>query len=122
MKNKHTLPQLLSYMRTYKLKFFLASLSSVLNKLCDTVPELLIGLSIDVVVNQQHSLVARTCHISNPLHQLYLVGGLTALLWIGESIFEYCYLVLWRSLAQDVQHTLRMQTYTHMQNLDMRVC
>nr|MBA3752459.1 ABC transporter ATP-binding protein [Candidatus Dependentiae bacterium] len=40
------------------------------------------------------------------------------ILWILESIFEYCHLVLWRSIAQNVQHSLRLKTYAHLQNLD----
>jgi len=119
MKQSHELLKLMHLMLPHKLKLFLAIISSILNKLCDIVPEILIGISIDVVVNQQHSLVARFCGITNPLEQLYIVGALTALLWIFESVFEYFYLILWRSLAQDVQHTLRLSTYQHIQKLDM---
>ncbi|MBA3954271.1 ABC transporter ATP-binding protein [Candidatus Dependentiae bacterium] len=95
-----------------------ASLCSVLNKICDIVPEILIGISIDVIVNQQHSIVAKL-GIANPFHQLYLVGFLTALLWILESIFEYAYSITWRNLAQEIQHTLRLKTYEKIQNLDL---
>lgn len=119
MKRSHELLKLMHLMLPHKLKLFLAIISSILNKLCDIVPEILIGISIDVVVNQQHSAVARFCGISSPLEQLYIVGTLTALLWIFESIFEYFYLILWRRLGQDVQHTLRLATYQHIQKLDM---
>jgi len=105
-------------MAHYKIRIFLATFSSILNKLCDIVPEILIGIAIDVIVNQQHSVIARIAGISNPFNQLYLVAGLTAILWILESIFEYCYLILWRGIAQKVQHSLRISTYDHMQNLD----
>jgi ATP-binding cassette subfamily B protein len=105
-------------MAHYKIRIFLATFSSILNKLCDIVPEILIGIAIDVIVNQQHSVIARIAGISNPFNQLYLVAGLTAILWILESIFEYFYLILWRGIAQEVQHSLRISTYNHMQNLD----
>ncbi len=110
--------QLIRSMAPYKGKLFFAIMSSILNKICDIVPEILIGLAIDVVVNQSNSLVARITGIADPFNQLYAVAGLTAILWILESIFEYCYLVLWRSIAQAVQHSLRLETYAHMQNLD----
>lgn len=106
-------------MSPYKGKVLLATLSSILNKLCDIVPEILIGISIDVIVNQHQSMTARLTGISDPFQQLYAVATLTAVLWILESLFEYCYLRLWRSLAQDVQHTLRVQSYAHLQQLDM---
>ena len=116
---QYSLMQLMRYLVPYKIKLFLAMLSSVLNKLCDIVPEILIGIAIDVIIHQKQSVVARFVGIENPYHQLYLVGGLTAALWILESVFEYCYLILWRSIAQDVQHTLRLATYAHVQKLDM---
>lgn len=115
----HPLMQLMHCMAPYKIKLMLAVISSVLNKICDIVPEILIGLSIDIVVNQQQSITAKISGLANPFEQLYLVGILTAALWIFESVFEYCYLVLWRKLAQDVQHTLRLATYAHLQKLDM---
>ncbi len=110
--------RLLQYTSLSKSKTVLASLYSVLNKLCDIVPEILIGIAIDVIVNQQHSIVARL-GILNPFHQLYLIGALTALLWICESVFEYLYSITWRSLAQNVQHDLRLKTYATIQDLDL---
>jgi len=95
-----------------------ASACSVLNKLCDIVPELLIGMAIDVVVNQDHSFISKL-GISNPFFQLYFVGSLTALLWIFESIFEYFYLIAWRKIAHDIQHGLRLKTFSKVQTLDM---
>ena len=118
MKKMHPLAQIVFYTRPHKGTLILATISSVLNKLCDIVPEILIGIAIDVVVNQNHSVVAQLTGIQNSFTQLYVVGALTALLWILESIFEYCYLILWRRLAQEVQHKLRIETYAHLQQLD----
>ena len=108
MKFQRPLMELFSYLSPFKSRVILAIITSVLNKLCDIVPEILIGIAIDVIVNQDHSLIARFVGISNPYHQLYWVAGLTALLWILESVFEYFYLLLWRGLHKDVRH-LRTQ-------------
>lgn len=113
------LKQLAHYARPYRFKLALASISSALNKACDIVPEILIGLAIDIIVNQQHSITAHISGITDPFQQLYVVATLTAVLWIFESIFEYCYLILWRSLAQRIQHDLRIKLYDHIQHLDM---
>ena len=110
--------RLLCYARGYRRRIGLATLCSVINKLFDIAPEILIGIAIDVVVNQQQSFIAHL-GISEPLHQIYLLGGLTFLVWVGESLFEYGYLILWRNLAQDLQHDLRLDAYGHVQNLDM---
>ncbi len=107
------------YLQPHTAHILFASLCSILNKLCDIVPEILIGIAIDVVVNQHVSLVAHTLGIRDPLMQLYVVGGLTALLWILESVFEYLYLVSWRSIAQEIQHQLRLDTYNHIQHCEM---
>lgn len=89
-----------------------------MNKLFDVMPEILIGIAIDVVVRQQDSFVA-AMGVTTPRDQMLLLAGLTLLIWIGESVFEYLLLVGWRNLAQDLQHSLRMDTYTHTQQLDL---
>lgn len=92
--------------------------ASILNKLCDIVPEILIGIAIDVIVRQEQSVVAQL-GVPDPVIQLYLVGGLTALLWILESVFEYQYSIAWRSLAHIVQHETRMRAYARLQAADL---
>ena len=101
--------RLLHYTSTSKWKIAWATVCSILNKLCDIVPEILIGISIDVVVNQKHSIIAKLGGITNPFHQLYLVGCITALLWIFESIFEYLYSIAWRHIALNIQQELRLK-------------
>lgn len=88
------------------------------NKLFDVAPEILIGIAIDVVVRGQASFVAGF-GVTDPLQQVYLLGALTLAIWVFESIFEFAYMVLWRNLAQDLQHELRTSAYAHVQNLDL---
>lgn len=104
--------------KPYVIKIALASICSIINKLCDIVPEILIGLAINIIITQEHSLIALLTGITNPFNQLYLVGLLTAILWILESIFEYLYLILWHHIAQNIQHNLRCSLYEHIQLLD----
>lgn len=119
MKQSHELLKLMHLMLPHKLKLFLAIISSILNKLCDIVPEILIGISITLLLTSNIRLLPAFVELPIRLSKFYIVGALTALLWIFESVFEYFYLILWRSLAQDVQHTLRLSTYQHIQKLDM---
>jgi ATP-binding cassette subfamily B protein len=44
---------------------------------------------------------------------------LTLIIWALESLFEYLFSVAWRNLAQDIQHDLRIDTFDHVQGLDM---
>ena len=94
----------------------LATVCSVLNKFFDVLPELLIGVAVDVVVNQKLSFLARL-GIAEPMDQLLWLTALTILIWVFESLFEYLYALKWRGLAQDLQHELRQAAYAHLQKL-----
>jgi ATP-binding cassette, subfamily B, bacterial len=115
---RHPLRRLLAYARPHRRHIGLASLCSILNKLFDLAPPLLIGAAVDVVVNRQDSFVARM-GVTEVGAQLWLLAGLTILIWGLESAFEYLYGVLWRNLAQTLQHDLRLDTYGHVQGLEM---
>jgi ATP-binding cassette subfamily B protein len=55
----HPLRRLLGFARPYRRDAALGTLFSVLNKIFDVLPELLIGVAVDVVVNQKASFLAR---------------------------------------------------------------
>jgi len=92
---------------------------SVLNKMFDLAPPLLIGVAIDVVVEQENSVLADWFGIEDPRAQLIVLAVITFVVWALESLFEYFQGVDWRNLAQVIQHHLRMDTYRHVQGLEM---
>lgn len=96
----------------------MATLCSVLNKLFDIAPEILIGVAVDTVVRQRHSALAEM-GVTDVKLQLIVLGALTLSIWICESLFEFLYGILWRNLAQSVQHELRADAYGHVQRLEM---
>ena len=96
----------------------LAALCSVLNKLFDLAPPVLIALAVNVVVQQDTSWLASWGVTSIP-GQLGVLAGLSFVIWSAESLFEYLYALLWRNLAQTVQHELRLEAYAHLQRLEM---
>ena len=114
----HPLRRLFSYARGYRRDVLLATLFSVLNKLFDVLPEILIGIAVDVVVNRKASFVAHA-GVTEPRDQLLLLGALTIVIWVFESLFEYLYALRWRNLAQDLQHDVRMAAYAHAQRLEL---
>tara|TARA_B100000614_G_scaffold96494_1_gene87182 strand:+ start:4715 stop:6544 length:1830 start_codon:yes stop_codon:yes gene_type:complete len=99
-------------------KIRLAILCSILNKIWDLAPPLLIGVAVDVVVQKEESLLAQW-GIIDPWNQLIVLAIATFVIWGLESLFEYFYAVLWRNLAQTVQHNLRITTFDHVQNQSM---
>ena len=110
--------RLLSHMKDHRKTIRLASICSITNKIWDLAPPLLIGLAVDVVVLKENSYLAGLGY-TDPWNQLILLSVLTFLIWGLESLFEYFYGVLWRNLAQTVQHELRLDTFNHVQKQGM---
>ena len=110
--------RLLGHMGNHRGTIRLASLCSVTNKIWDLAPPLLIGLAVDVVVEREDSFLA-SMGVLDPWNQLILLSVLTFAIWGLESLFEYFYGILWRNLAQTVQHELRLDTFGHVQRQGM---
>ncbi|MDJ0697985.1 ABC transporter ATP-binding protein [Mastigocoleus sp. MO_188.B34] len=114
----HPLKRLLDYGHKYHQQVWQATTCSILNKLFDLAPPALIGIAVDVVVNQQDSIIARW-GVKDIFGQFVLLSLLTVIVWVLESAFEYAYERLWRNLAQNIQHDLRLNAYGHLQNLEL---
>ena len=115
----HPLMRLLTHLREFRGRVWLASFCSVMNKFWDLAPPILIGMAIDVVAYQEDSMLASFGY-PDPHEQFLILVALTVVIWVLESVFEYWYGVLWRNLAQSAQHELRMDAYSHIQNLEMQ--
>ncbi len=118
MANPSPLQRLLRTLRPHRRLVWLAASCSVLNKLFDLAPPVLIGLAVDVVVRQHNAWLAAFGVTTVP-GQLGVLAVLSFLIWSAESLFEYLYALLWRNLAQRVQHELRLEAYDHLQRLQM---
>jgi ATP-binding cassette, subfamily B, bacterial len=92
---------------------------SVLNKLADVVPELLIGAAVDVVVRGNDSLVATVLGVEGRFAQLVVLAIVNVAVWLVESASEFVANVLWRNLAQTIEHEARMDAYRHVQRLEL---
>lgn len=114
----HPLTRLLRYGDRYRTQINQAIACSVLNKLFDLAPPLLIGMAVDTVVQREQSFVARF-GVTSIMGQLLAIGFLSFLIWSAESVFEYFYQRLWRNLAQKMQHNLRLDGYSHVQELEL---
>jgi ATP-binding cassette subfamily B protein len=112
----HPLIALARLVADQRLRIRLAAACSVINKAFDVMPEILIGIALDVVVRGEASFIAQA-GLTDPTDQLIALGVATFLIWVGESLFEYFYKILWRNLAQEIQHRLRLRCYDHAQRL-----
>ena len=118
MEDKHPLRRLLHSMGHHRRAFLWASFCSVTNKVFDLAPPVLIGALVDVVVRGEASAMA-SLGISDPVHQLAGLVIASLIIWGAESAFQYAYDVAWRTIAQTVQHEIRLDAYAHIQDLDM---
>ena len=116
---RHPLRRLISHLKHHQFTVLLASLCSILNKFWDLAPPILIGMAIDVVVQREESFLANYGY-PDPNEQFLILVGITVVIWVLESLFEYWWGILWRNLAQTAQHELRIDTYNHIQNLEMQ--
>src|SRR3712207_527789 len=114
------LRQLWAHGGRHRPRVVLATVFAVLNKLCDIAPELLIGAAVDVVVNPDgRSFVGRLFDVPDREDQLLILAGITVVVWVLESVTDYIAEVLWRNLAQAIEHDIRMDAYRHVQELEL---
>jgi len=85
---QHQLKRLMSTMQVWRNRVRLASLCSVLNKIFDLAPPVLIGAAVDIVVKKEDSFIARL-GIVDVMDQLVALAVVTVVIWALESIFEY---------------------------------
>jgi len=97
----------------------IATILTVLNKIFDVMPEILIGFAVDVVVNADDSFVADLTGVDDRWGQLVILAAINAAVWIGESITEWGAAVVWRNLSQTIEHEARVDAYAHMQRLEL---
>ena len=114
----HPFVRLLSYASQYRGRVAHAAGHSVLNKVMDLAPPALIGAAVDIVVRREESWFS-AFGLTDLNHQLFALAALTVVIWGLESLFEYLQAVIWRNLAQAVEHDLRVTAYQHIQQLDL---
>jgi ATP-binding cassette subfamily B protein len=116
--NPSPLSKLFDYARDDRPLVWRAVLASIANKLFDIAPEVLIGVAVDIVVNQKDSFLAKY-GIRDVGQQLIYLAIVTVAIWGMESLSQYIQSCWWRNLAQNLQHRLRLQGYSHLQKLEM---
>ncbi|MFT4187445.1 MAG: ABC transporter ATP-binding protein [Aeromicrobium sp.] len=105
--------------RTLRGRIIAALAVTTINKLADIMPELLIGVAVDVVVRGDESWVSSLLGVESQFGQLAWLAGFNVVVWVIESLSEYIMEVLWMSLAQEVQRTLRIEAYDRAQHLPL---
>ena len=96
-----------AYAKPWRAKIIVASIYSIINKLFDIMPEILIGFAVDLVVKRQDSFIA-SLGFNSVESQIFFLAFCTFLIWAFESFFLYLYSISWRNLAQSIDLEFRI--------------
>ena len=91
---------------------------SILNKIFDLAPPVLIGIAIDIVVEGSDSFIGNL-GFTDRRQQLIILSIVTFIIWGLESSFDYIAAVTWRNISQDIEHSLRTDTFNNVLGLDL---
>jgi ATP-binding cassette subfamily B protein len=111
--------RLFAYLRAYRGRLTWACTSSVLNKILDLMPPLLVGWVIDSLRGAPPAWIARLAGTSDPWSMAVVLSGLSVGIFFFESLFQWFYQAGFMSLAQLVQHDLRMDAYNKIQSREV---
>ncbi len=111
--------RLIQYLGKERGRFITASFYSILNKILDLMPPLMVGWIIDTVSGNTPSWLAGTFGIQDTWTAILFLCGVIIVVFAGESFFEWLYQLGFRRVSQDIQHRLRLDAYAHLQDREM---
>ncbi len=115
--------RLLRYLRPQRGRLVYAIASSVANKVFDLMPPFLVAWFIDIAAGDPlPALPAAFADAfgTDTTRHFLAVGVLAVLIFGGESMFQWMYDLAFKTLAQDVQHRLRIDAYSRLQERELR--
>jgi ATP-binding cassette subfamily B protein len=107
------------------LAFVIGVTSSIVARVLDLLPPLLLGLAVDAIFSQTADREYRLLFVpdawlpTTETGQLYLTVALIGGAFFGGAAFHYSRNWGWNSFAQHIQHEIRTDTYDKMQRLNM---
>ncbi|MFT4883550.1 MAG: ATP-binding cassette subfamily B protein [Natronomonas sp.] len=111
------------YGRPNSFQFVIAVLASVFARLLDLLPPVLLGLAVDAVFRDDKAfalwLVPEAWTPTTQDEQLLFTVGLIAAAFFSGAIFHWIRNWGFNSFAQNIQHSIRTDTYDTMQRLNM---
>ncbi|MBT6121224.1 ABC transporter ATP-binding protein [bacterium] len=111
--------KLFIYINRYKLHFWYSITSSVFNKILDLMPPLLVAWVIDSVRGEPPVWMSKISFLNSSLDMAIFLSVLGFFIFGLESLFQWMYQYGFMSLAQKVQHNLRVDTYSQLQKREM---
>ena len=116
---KQPMRRLFQYLGNYSGQLNFAIASSVINKILDLMPPIMIGWLIDSVSGNTPAWIATTFGISEPIGIGVFFAILIVIIFGIESFFEWLFKLNFMRLAQRVQHDLRIDAYQQLQSREI---
>jgi ATP-binding cassette subfamily B protein len=113
------LRRLFKYLGAYSRKINFTILTSIINKIVDLMPPIMVGWLIDSVSGNTPRWIAEYFNISTPLSIAMFFGFLIIIIFGVESFTEWLLKLGFMRLAQRVQHDLRIDAYKQMQGREI---
>ena len=111
------------YGRENTFAFTVGFSSSVVARLLDLLPPVLLAVAVDSIFFNERPfslwLVPDAWLPTTQTEQLYVATGLIAVSFFGGALFHWTRNWGWNSFAQNIQHAIRTDTYDKMQRLNM---
>ena len=111
--------RLLSYLRPQRARLLFSISSSALNKVFDLAPPILVAWLIDTVLLHPPDWLPAVADTTDPFRQVVFLAGLAVVVFGFESAFQWMYAYGFMTLAQNLQHALRVDAYRRMQDREM---
>ena len=105
--------RLFAQARSYSSELAIACVFSILNKVLDLMPPVMVGLIIDVVNNEGPAWVTDIGSTNTGV--AIVLAMIVLLVFLFESLFQWVYTRTFMRLAQNLQHDLRVKVYAHLQ-------
>ena len=112
--------RLFAYLRPMRRRLSLSIGSSVLNKVLDLAPPILVAWLIDSVTGNTPEWISSGLGLTTTMSQVVFIAILTVVIFGGESLFQWGFKYGFMTLAQDLQHRLRLDAYRSMQDREIR--
>jgi ATP-binding cassette subfamily B protein len=116
---KEPMRRLFVYLQRYQRKSLFAISASITNKVLDLMPPIMVGWAVDVLARQAPAWIPQATGTDDPWANSLLIGAIIVLVFGLESLTEWMLKHGFLTLAQDVQHDLRLEAYQHLQHREI---
>ena len=116
---KKPMLRLFAYMSPFWRRLSFACTSSVGNKVLDLMPPILVAWVIDSLQGSPPAWIETLTDTQDPYRMAVFLALLTVAIFFLESLFQWMYQYGFLTLAQNVQHHLRLDAYDRLQSREI---